>query len=84
MEGYTMAESLATEAWVLARVGNNTDRVEVLGIFGSRKSAEENAALFAPQGWQIIEAGLLGWGFIRETGRVLDPGPISCPSYEVH
>jgi hypothetical protein len=66
-----MANTLATEAWVLTRIGKN-NLVEVLGIFKTKEVAEENRDVLRGQRWEVYgPVLLLGWGFIAETGRVL-------------
>jgi hypothetical protein len=77
-----MAETIAREAWILSRVRDG--RPEHLGIFRSKEVAEENVAVLRGQGWRAVgPVLLLGWGFIEESGRLLNPGP-SCVSHEVH
>ena len=79
-----MAETLATEAWLLWRLGKD-GRPEHLGIFKTREVAEENRAVLWGQRWHVSgPVQLLGWGFIAETGRMLPNAQISFPSHEVH
>jgi hypothetical protein len=79
-----MAETLATEAWLLWRLGKD-GRPEHLGIFKSREVAEENRAVLWGQRWQVCgPVQLLGWGFIAETGRTLSNASVICSSYKLH
>ena len=79
-----MAETLATEAWLLWRFGKD-GRPEHLGIFKTREVAEENCAVLLRQQWHVSgPVQLLGWGFIAETGRKLSNVPVTCSSCELH
>ena len=79
-----MAETLATEAWLLWRFGKD-GRPEHLGIFKTREVAEENCAVLCGQYWQVSgPVQLLGWGFISETGRTLANGHMTYSSCELH
>jgi hypothetical protein len=79
-----MAETMATQAWLLSRVGKNK-HVEVLGIFKTREIAEKNRDVLPGQRWQVYgPVPLLSWGFVAETGRLLSAPIISYPSLELH
>jgi hypothetical protein len=66
---------LLSEVWLLTRI-SRTYKIEVIGIFSSKKDAQENVDVLPGQGWEIYgPMWVMGGKFLarpsyRETARL--------------